>query len=220
MQITHRLGERGKALLWAVGVTIAYFGIAFFALPPIYAINDDVMIESLLSGSYLEPYPYSYYFSAEFGWVISTLYRLLPGVPWLGFFYLLCNGACVFALECLVFFKKERTPLQKAFFSALTLAGVSALCFQNFILVHYTCIAAILGATGILLLLLTRGRRYRLTAVVFILFSYLVRENVFFLLAPFTALVWLWLFLDKQYEGKKAFFADACLFFFGFVLLF
>ena len=207
-------------MIWPVFLTVCYFCIVFLVFPPIYAMNDDVMIESILSGSYLRPYPYTYYFSAELGWVISGLYFLLPWIPWLGCFFALCNAVCVFSFAQLAFSRTDVKPMHQFLFAGLSFVGISALCFQSFVLVHYTYVAALLGATGILLLLLKKSGNGRIFAFVLMLFSYLVRENVFFLLAPFVALVFLADFLDKRIEKNKRFYVEAGMFAGGVALAF
>lgn len=192
-------------MLWAGCLTLAYFLVLFFCLSPYYAINDDMMIESILSGAYLRPYPYAYYLSSELGWILSLLYATVPKLPWLGLFYLFCNGACVFAVEYYALLRMAEAGWKKYALSLLVPIGFTALCFQNFVLLHYTCLAALLGSTGLVLLFLERGKGERLMSFLLLLSSYLVRENVFFLLAPFAALACLFLFLEMPSENRKGF---------------
>ena len=133
MSLKHAWGTKEKAMIWPVFLTVCYFCIVFLVFPPIYAMNDDVMIESILSGSYLRPYPYTYYFSAELGWVISGLYFLLPWIPWLGCFFALCNAVCVFSFAQLAFSRTDVKPMHQFLFAGLSFVGISALCFQSFV---------------------------------------------------------------------------------------
>lgn len=192
-----------QALLWAVLLTAGFQLVLFLCFTPHYALNDDMMIESILSGTYLRNYPYSYYFSAELGWIFAGLYRILPYAPWLGLFYLLCNGVCLLTAEWMILSKTAEKSLGKYVGAFLVLLGFTALCLPNLVMVHYTCLAAMLGAVGLCLLLLEGGKRERVVAISFFLLSYLVRENIFFLLCPLIALSFLYLFWNKKDSGER-----------------
>ena len=191
-----------KSFLWSGCLTIVYFAVLFYCFRPHYAINDDMMMESILSGSYLRPYPYTYYLSAELGLFLSGLYGVLPQIPWLGLFDLFCNGICFWAILQLLF-SKIKIDYPKIFpVFLMTGLGFTALCLQSFVLVHYTCLAAILGATGILLLLLGQRKNERMAAIAFFLLAYLIRENIFFLLAPMIGIVFLFLMMRERDRDK------------------
>ena len=108
--------ENNKKRLWYVliagCVSMAFFGLLWILAEPLYAINDDLMIEAVLSGSYFRAYPFAYYFSAELGGLISSLYLLTARIPWLGLFYAGCHMACLASLLRLILERVEGLRLR------------------------------------------------------------------------------------------------------------
>ncbi|MBR6478780.1 MAG: hypothetical protein IKS85_10075, partial [Lachnospiraceae bacterium] len=215
--------ENHKKELWgfliAGCVSMAFFCLLSLKVSPLFAINDDMMIESVLSGSYLRPYPYSYYFSAELGWILSGLYYVLPAISWLGVFYFGCHVACLASLLrfSLKRFEDRRMQLVACLFVFL---GMIAFCFQEFVLMHYTVLAALLGATGLFLFAMAKDRSEFIRPIIYFLLCYLVRENVFFMLAPFIAIAFFHLLAKNGFEKFKEYLPRGILFAMLFVALF
>ncbi len=76
--------KKNKTIIIGIVYTVVLFAVVSLVFPSIYVLDDDAMIQSILSGTYFRPYPYTYYFSAELGIVLSLFYRMIPSVPWLG----------------------------------------------------------------------------------------------------------------------------------------
>lgn len=200
-------------------VSTAFFCLLSMFVTPLFAINDDIMIESVLSGSYLRPYPYTHYLSAELGWILSGLYLLLPSVPWFGLFYGVCHVACMSSLLCLAAARSKGWK-HVAIAGCFVILGTSAICFQEFVLMHYTVLAALLGATGLLLFLMARNQSELVSPIMYFLLCYLVRENVFFMLAPFIVIAFLFLLLQNGIRSWKEYLPKAVLFAAAFLVLF
>ena len=211
--------KRLRQILISGCVSTAFFCLLYLVVSPLFAINDDVMIESILSGSYLRPYPYAYYFSGELGWLISGLYSILPAIPWFGLFYAGCHVACMTSLIRFVM-KKTKGLKGTVIASAFVMLFMVAICFQEFVLMHYTVLAALLGATGLFLFLMARSHEEMLRPIVYFLLCYLVRENVFFMLAPFIAIAFLWLLLKNGMERWREWIPKAIVFVVSLVALF
>jgi len=198
---------------------MAFFALIWSLAEPLYAINDDVMIESVLSGSYLRPYPLAYYFSAELGFLLSGLYGLLPGLPWLGLFYAGCHVGCLTSLLCLTG-KRIRERIPRIMACVFLMVVLTALCFQEFVLMHYTVLAALLGATGLVLFGAAKERKELWQPVCYFLLCYLVRENVFFMLLPVIAVAFLYLLIQNGIAKWKEYLIPAISFMAAFLLLF
>ncbi|MBP5282385.1 MAG: hypothetical protein J6Z22_07770 [Lachnospiraceae bacterium] len=198
---------------------MAFFCLLSLMVSPLFAINDDMMIESVLSGSYLRPYPYSYYFSAELGYLLSGLYSLVPALPWLGLFYFGCHVSCIASLIRLAW---ERFDDLRLRLGAVLIAflGMIAFCFQEFVLMHYTVLAALLGATGLFLFLVAKEKTQFTRPIVYFLLCYLVRENVFFMLAPMIAIAFFYLLVKNGFENWKAYLPRGIVFGMLFIALF
>ncbi|MBO4290868.1 MAG: hypothetical protein J5898_03055 [Lachnospiraceae bacterium] len=211
--------EKTKIKATAGCVTIACFLLLFVIYPPMLSINDDMMIESILSGSYLRAYPYSYYFSAELGWILSSLYKVFPGAPWLGIFDILCNALCVYNILFTVL-ARIKTRKGKCFSAIFLILLFMALCGKSFVLLHYTVLSAVLGATGLFLFVTAKNKKEMIRPIMLLLLCYLVRENVCFMLLPWLGLV----FLLRLSEEKAAFIKEfrycAAVFALAFISLF
>ena len=210
-----------KSFLIAGCVSTAFFCLLHFCVSPVFAINDDVMIESVLSGSYLRPYPYAYYFSAELGWILAGLYGLMPGIPWFGLFYAGCHVLCMTALVSFALRVMRKSTATKMLFAVLgVICCMTALCFQEFVLMHYTVLAAMLGATGLFLFAMAKDYREVSLPVILFLLCYLVRENVFFMLLPFIAIAFCYVLSENGWKTWKSYAPRTIAFFLAFVALF
>ena len=76
-----------KQLFRAGAVTAVPFVILLLAAPPLYGMNDDLQIASVLSGAYSgTPDLHTVYLRAPLSFLLSLLYRILPMLPWFGIF--------------------------------------------------------------------------------------------------------------------------------------
>lgn len=193
-------------------ITVILFMVFFSFYKVIYAINDDLMIESVLSGSYYDIYPYTYYLSVPLGTIISTLYALAGGIPWLGVCLFLCLFISVFAMEYVAVVRVEKVK-HKIVAVIFTCIFVTALLSSAIVLPHYTVVAATVGAAGIILFMTATDERQFIAPIVFFVLTYLIRENVFFMLIPFVGIVFIYLIITNRGCNLKGYFIYALGFF-------
>lgn len=179
---------------------------------PVFAINDDVMIESILSGAYYKVYPYTYYFSVPLGTILSIFYVVAPDVPWFGIFILIINSLSIFAIEY-VAFNRTGKGLKKYLGIVFSLIFCVAFIFSGFVLPHYTVVAATLGAAGLVLFMSATSEKQFIAPIVFFVLSYLIRENVFFMMVPFVGIAFIYLLIVNKGCSIKGYFLHA----FGFL---
>lgn len=152
-------------------------GIAMLIQPPVFYLNDDMTIRSILSGSYSgTPDGHAVYMRYPLTWILALLYRIC-GLPWLEIFFLLCITAGMIM-----------TAWQ--FKQPLIGTCVALLAYMPFAMrLHYTLVAAVLCATAVFLLI--RGKNNKSALVMFLL-AYMIRSQVGLLCIPFVgcALVW------------------------------
>lgn len=145
------------------------------------------MIQSILSGKFLEPYAYTYYLSNELGIILSLLYSFFPKIPWLGVFF-----ASVYFFSGIVIINKivESTNSINIYFSKIIATFCIFVClfFSNYIMMTYTIVAAIPVACGVFLLFFTKNKRDYFLIFLMFFISYLIRDNIFFISFPFIAL--------------------------------
>lgn len=87
--------KKQTAIVWCV--CMLYLLIIMQVIPITYAINDDVAMRDIASGSLTGTPDYHLIFiKAAFGWVLTGLYRCFGGIDWYGCVFLgmmvLCCG--------------------------------------------------------------------------------------------------------------------------------
>lgn len=198
----------------ALAVTAILFLILNLRWDIVYCLNDDLMIQSILSGRYSgNPSGKVVYLSEPLSGLLAFLYRLLPSLPWFGLFLAGCYVLCFFlilyvSLERLEKDAKPTGKWQVISIGCVCVLAVSIFCgffLSQYLMIHYTVAAAVLGGTAIYLFLLTDDhgtwkdalRSYWLPAVILLL-CYLVRTKVFFMTVPFLAVAGLYRILRTK----------------------
>ena len=193
--------------------TILPFAVITLIAPPIYILNDDLQIASVLSGAYSgTPDLHSVYMRAPLSLFLSLCYRIWPSAPWLGIF--LC-GTVVLCAYLILRSCAGRTENKKEMFLSVLPAYGAVLLFMLLLYwqPHYTVVAACTGATGIFLLIrnktdetLRERIRHLLPAFLLLLLCDQIRSQVFFLLLPFLGMALFFCFL--QQEKKREWFRN------------
>ncbi len=164
---------------WFSFVTLSIAMIVIMILcPPVFYLNDDVAMRSILSGAYTgTPNGHAVYMKYPLTGVLALLYRVLGFVPWMELFFAFSILLCMsFFADC---------------FASRLMGCVLALgIYMPFVLyMHYTLVAALLAATAIFLLV--KGDK-ELKAWVLLLLSFLIRSQVGLLSLPFVLCAWVW----------------------------
>lgn len=166
--------------------------IVFISYDITYCLNDDMMLGSIMDGSYAgKNSAMTYYMATPLAFVISLLYRLIPMLPWLGMFFVGCYICSLFLIIRRVLeYREERN--KRAYLLFIGVLVFIAALLNNMVLIHYTVVAAVVGATGVFLLLTLKAEvkaKSIILPAVLIILSYLIRSKVFFMLVPFVAVV-------------------------------
>lgn len=157
--------------------------------PPVFYLNDDVTMRSILSGAYTgSPNGHAAYMKYPLTGVLAFLYSVAGFVPWMELFF----GICI--LMCMWFFAGCFTSSLKGYILAVAL-------YIPFVLyMHYTLVAALLAATAILLLVKgDKGGK----AWVLLLLAYLIRSQIGLLSLPFVACAWIWRSVSVSGKERK-----------------
>lgn len=198
----------------AVMVTAILFLILFLWSDIVYCLNDDMMIQSILSGRYSgSPSGKAVYLSEPLSSLLAFLYGILPSLPWLGLFLAGCYMLCFFmtlfsSLEKLVKSPEVTGKKRMIGIGCVCVLCVSIFCgffLSQFLMIHYTVVAAVLGGTAIYLFMMSDISEEGKSAlqiswmpVVLLLLCYLVRTKVFFMAAPFLAVAGLYRILRTR----------------------
>lgn len=176
---------------WFGFVALSVAMIAVMILrPPVFYLNDDVAMRSILSGAYTgTPDGHAVYMKYPLTGVLALLYRVLGIVPWMELFFAISIFFCMsFFAEC--------------FASRLMGCVLAFGIYMPFVLyMHYTLVAALLAATAVFLLV--KGDR-GIKAWVLLLLSFLIRSQVGLLSLPFVICAWVWrMGLLEGGQGKQ-----------------
>lgn len=161
---------------------------AGMAAAPVYYLNDDVMMRSIVAGACTgAPDGHAVYMGYPLTLLLAALYRLSGwlqlSIPWFDLFMggcILLSGVGIL-MGCLELARSRhiRTRFLPALAGILLFAG---LLLPHYLYMHYTVTAAILAAGALFLWTTEKGRAL---PVVLLALCYLVRSQVFFLALPF-----------------------------------
>lgn len=178
---------------WRIGgmssaVLLLLMAAAGCVAAPVYYLNDDVTMRSILSGACTgTPDGHAVYMKYPLTGLLAGMYRISGRmgifIPWFDLFLagciLLAGGAVLTACQE----RWQGSPIWERLLAGL--AGVmvfAALMLPQYLYLHYTIVAAILA--GGALFLWTSGKA-RGAALLMLELCYLVRSQVFFLALPF-----------------------------------
>ena len=164
-------------------------------MSPVYYLNDDVTMRSIISGAYTgTPDGHAVYMKYPLTWLLAGLYRVSAGIRlWIPWFDLFMAGCILLAgigilSNCLELAGKG--PRGQKVLPVLTvLSGIlvfMTLLLPQYLYMHYTIIAAILAGTA---LFLWETGTERVLPLLLLGLCYLVRSQVFFLSIPFLLVV-------------------------------
>ena len=198
--------ERRKALFRVTVISLLYWGVLALLFDVVYCLNDDIMIESILSGGLTgRPDSMAVYVGQPLTAVLAFCYQCIPQLPWFGLFQAGCYAASLASFLYWVLTRCSRRR-SRILGSLLTVLLFSALCLPQYVLMHYTVTAAVAGGTGLFLIGTGGGERSGgsdYAGYGLLLLSFLLRRQVFFLLLPFFLGIMCYRFLLGRKSPKK-----------------
>lgn len=193
---------------WYIPVLLLIMIGAAYAYPPVFYLNDDITMRSILSGAYTGvPDGHAVYMQYPLTGLLALLYRMLPSCPWMDIFF------CGCILICMILVAGE--------FGNKVLGSLTAcvLFLPFFHYMHYTIVAALLAGTAIFLL--CRNKK-KIATLVLLWIAYMIRSQVGLLCLPFVAaaLVWQQIYGERSYkEGLRTIIKYAGLLLIGLLLV-
>lgn len=192
------LKVKREYVLTGIGVLVVLVA-AMLICPPYYAMNDDTMMKSILSGAYTgTPDGHAVYMKYPLTGILSLLYHITDRIPWFDVFMVGCFWGALSAVMIRSFTMFGKQSEQRKGSAVCMVTGMSALCFALFLpqllSLHYTVVAAMVGGSGVFLFMTGGG----VVSVVLLTLCYCIRSQVFFLLLPFLLVAVLWNGLDKK----------------------
>lgn len=192
-----------KSSLIICGLVFCVLAVVTLICPPYYAMNDDVMMKSILSGAYTGvPDGHAVYMKYPLTGLIGRLYRVTGRIPW---FDLVLTGSLWAAVSTVMNRVLQMVSDKGKERKLLAVAAAACLCMALFLpqvlTPHYTLVAAIVGSCALFLALSGGGYLW----VLLLILCYCIRSQIFFLTLPFLAVAVLWrlICLWKKKEREK-----------------
>ena len=178
-----------KWWIWAIAISIITV-VAMLIYPPVFYLNDDVTMRSILSGAYTgTPDGHAVYMQYPLTGLIALLYRAIHFVPWFELFLAGCIWSCMMLLIY------HATKPYVGFGIAIVL--YLPFCFY----MHYTIVAALLAGTAIFLI---AAKKKLLWPIVLFLVAYMIRSQIGLLSLPFMAAAIVWRLVITESEERKS----------------
>lgn len=148
-----------------------------------YALNDDTALKDILSGTYTGvPEAHDIQMLYPLSFVISFLYRLIPGVPWFGVFLCLAQ----FGAVCVI---ASAVPQYRG--SAFVIALSFLLLFSTeLVFIQYTVTSGFLMAAAMVRFYTVSGDdtsffRHHIPAILLVVCAFMLRTEMALFLLPF-----------------------------------
>lgn len=188
-------------VLFYIGI-VAVFAVILLYGQPIFAINDDLGLYNVLSGTFTgTPSAYVSYMEYPLSWGISMLYRMWESFPWYGVF--LESALLVCAIlgyrRCTVLLKKSDEQMLWAIaVRILFCASWLGMLLIPMLRLQYTVVAAVCGATALFLFMTSEDTESAATfikqnigTIVLALLAESIRPEMMLMLLGFAGVMWL-----------------------------
>jgi len=190
--------EKWKGRGLAVFFVLALWLVLGLAYDFYYDLNDDMTMRDIVCGAYTgTPDGHNIQSLYPLGFLLSLLYRLMPGLAWYAFFLCGCQFLALYiSLRALTANLRETWKQATALF--LVTAAIGLLFLYEFVFVQYTVTVGLLMCAA--LLRICRGPApgeagfytYHSLTVGLVVLAFYLRTEMMLLLCPFLALAALW----------------------------
>ena len=181
--IDHDLRKYAGAAAAAAALFVVLTGIVF---PLYFDLNDDSMMEMILSGAYTgEPASRNIQSYYPLSLLLSLFYRISRSVDWYGLFLVLLQGLSLgLVLYRSLVLLKEKKRVIRILIPALEVVGVFSFCGYYYAFYQYSVTVGIL-AVGAAFLFLTGDH---VIPIIFVLVGFALRSEMMLLMLPFVGL--------------------------------
>lgn len=196
MSFRDRLGSKKEYLITG-GLVLCVIALATVICPPLYSMNDDVMMKSILSGAYTgTPDGHAVYMKYPLTGIISLLYRMTGAISWFDLVMVGCFWLSLSAVICrgLQLSRKAYKGSRLLVLVAAVVCLSAALFLPHLLTQHYTLVAAMVGSSALFLVVTGGGSVW----VVLLILCYCIRSQVFYMLLPFLGITVLWALASKK----------------------
>ena len=213
-------------LIFFIFVILFYLFLIFY-IKPVYGINDDWGMYSMLSGSYLGyPDAHVLFFLYPLSWFLCRLYQINNRLPWYGIFQHFVHIVCIGLIyrRTLQLWKKHADS-DAVLFPALSILGTLFFLVDLNVLseIQYTTTAGFAVATALFYFITTKADegiaaflKGNIPTLLLAWIAFCMRQNVLYMMLPIAGMIWLAKWLLSNQRFYKDYFLK--LFFLAFVL--
>ena len=192
------------ALIIVVGTVFDYY----------YEFNDDVLMKDILAGVYTgTPEALNIQMQAPVSAIIALFYRIVPSLPWYGYFLCFMHYGCLFLLihRAVSLLQRKRSKVMLAVIADVLFAVIA---LPHLVMAQYTITVAIMAATASFLFYtipedLTKRQfiEQSVMPVIILFVAYLVRSEMLLLMLPYVAITGLvrWNKEKKMFSSENIF---------------
>jgi len=195
-------------LIYSMGIFLFIWGnFTFF-----YGMNDDILIENILSGSFTgNPEAHVINMLYPVSAFLSLLYRLFPSISWFGLFLLLCQfgSLAIIAGRSLLFFNHSHTKILILLMQAII---VRCTIFEYLVLITYTFTGGMVAMAAIFHLITVENNGNtsmykffiaRFPTVLLAFLSFNIRPEIGLIILPFYFFVCLYKIFSTDIQERK-----------------
>lgn len=219
-----QLSEKSELVLLRILAFCGVLGIffIFYKISPfIYLTNDDLFLQSIVSGEVTgTPEAHLLHIGYPVGLFVSTLYRIFPTLPWYGLFLCFSFGLTMWVVLYQLM-KLEKTLWARLITFFLVSLGSYSFLFLHIAEIQFTTVTGMVGAGALFLFILGEtGYTLKDTVkknagfLILSIYALCIRSDGFLMMLPFIGMIGLakYLDVDKNVAKRKNLFALAGVF--------
>lgn len=200
------------AFFSSLAIVVVMFLVSRYLTPFVLHTNDDVFIQSIVSGE-ASGTPDAHMIHSGFllGIILSNLYKLLPTLPWYGLYL---SGSIMLSVFCICYKiqKSTKTIFYKIVNGLLFFLIAGIVVFPQLVQIQYTVVAAFVMSAAIFWMItsdktdnISSMIKSNIPTLLLLLLALNIRWKVVFMCLPFAGVMWLYNFM-KDITKKKNFF--------------
>lgn len=204
--------EIGRWILAAL-ISMGIIGVIFFLFRPVFNTIDDYRLRNVYAG-YASGTPTGNYLFCNVIWgnIISSCYKMAPGIPWYAIFHIGIIGLSSSAIGKTIYKLCFRKNIKMSLAVVIHIALYLALWCMATIMIHFEITAALAGTAAVALLLGLGDEDGKLTqyidivlSVLFIFFGFAILKSGFYAICCYLLVVMLYHFLKMIKTRSKIF---------------
>lgn len=212
-KVMEKVMKKNVSTKWSKSV-ILLFSFLFIALLLIllsnkmtflFAVNDDLFMRAIISGDLTgSPDAHAIFIYYPLAWLISSMYKLLPGIEWYGLFFVVIRVSCWWAILYRLTMLGS-TRFRQSLLFILSVSGIVLLDMRELIFSQFTTVSGILAFTA-LLFFVTRNKDDMLykyiIEILLLTLAFMIRYEMVIMYLPFFA-IWVLIMLCISHNESK-----------------